>query len=244
MSETNQIGGRDTTADASTSPWWNEGNQEQQSHEPAPVTDTGSSDETGTSFWDRVEDATRSREGKDPFQSWESGLRNEAASGTTEEEHRHDHPAPATSDDSSPSVFSSSFPSHEEHGDELTSASDGESDNREMLVASENQAAPEWTATENEISAAPGAGHGIVAGIQALAESLDSARITPDQDFNKKLEELRSAIAVARERPREIDAMLALSGQVDTINELVATNERMTAAIESAVHALRGEQRE
>jgi hypothetical protein len=243
MSETNQVGSRDTTAQTSTSPWWSEGNEEQQSREPVTVTESGASDETGTSFWDRVEDATRAREERDPFQSWESGLRNLASSETTEEEHQSDRLAPGISDESSSAVFSSSLRSSEEHVDELTSADDAGNDNGEMLVASENQAAPEPTVAGNDISAAAGAGSGIVAGIHALAESLASARVTHDDEFNERLDKLRSAIEVARERPREIDAMLALSGQVDTIIELVATNERMAAAIDSAVNALRGEQR-
>lgn len=81
----------------------------------------------------------------------------------------------------------------------------------------------------------------MIAELDGIARDLAEARSSNASAMDDKLERLRSAIENARDRPREIDAMLALSGQLDTLADLLAMNERMAAAIDAAVRALRGE---
>ncbi|MGH2557893.1 MAG: zinc-ribbon domain-containing protein [Thermomicrobiales bacterium] len=87
---------------------------------------------------------------------------------------------------------------------------------------------------------------GVVAGLSgdtgqqiaaaAVAEDLTAARSNAsDDEFGR----LRAAISSARERPRDIDTMLDVSGRLDAITALHDAYQRLASAVDGAVESLR-----
>ena len=82
---------------------------------------------------------------------------------------------------------------------------------------------------------AAGAGDG-----EAIAADLEAAIRPPDDESADEREGLRTALLMARERPRDIDTMLDLVGRVDAMLALLDAHDRAVAAIERAARRLRG----
>lgn len=64
--------------------------------------------------------------------------------------------------------------------------------------------------------------------------------VTPPGAINpEQLGDLREALLAAREKPRDIDTIVALTGQLDALVALIFAYDRAVAAIERALDALR-----
>ena len=75
---------------------------------------------------------------------------------------------------------------------------------------------------------------------EAIAADLEAAIRSPDDEPAGDREGLRTALLMARERPRDIDTMLDLVGRVDAMLALLDAHDRAAAAIERAARRLRG----
>lgn len=228
-------------ASAPSAPWWGQTSDDQQAHDQPQEVSGQQAGATETSFWDRVEDATRGQQqGKDPFQSWESGLRPPAAGATgpaTEDATEGDGASPEPSDEP-PALVTFAPSRHLEAG----AAASAESQDGEDMQPSRDRGEGKPAFAAADPSIAERRGGALIAELDGIARDLAEARSSNASAMDDKIGRLRSAIETARDRPREIDAMLALSEQLDTLVDLVAMNERMAAAIDSAVRALRGDE--
>ncbi len=222
MSDSGQTASDMASAPPVPAPWWGQTSDDQP--QEASGQQAGA---TETSFWDRVEDATRGQKGRSPFQSWESGRRPPAA-GATEPETAEDAIAgdgasPEPSDEP-PALVTFAPSRHREEEAGIAASAEGQ-DGEELQPS---------RITERR-------GGALIAELDGIARDLAEARPSASA-VDDKIGRLHAAIENARNRPREIDAMLALSEQLDTLVDLVAMNARMAAAIDSAVRALRGDE--
>ena len=76
--------------------------------------------------------------------------------------------------------------------------------------------------------------------VASIADDLEAA-LAADGDDAADRSALRSALLAARDRPRDIDTVLDLTGRVDAMLSLLAAHDRAVAAIERAVGALHAE---
>jgi len=76
---------------------------------------------------------------------------------------------------------------------------------------------------------APGAANPAV---ERLRDELESARSTSD------FRDLRTTIESARERPRDVDTMLAMVGQIDSMLDALDDRDRLASAVERAIDLL------
>ncbi|HEV2106665.1 MAG TPA: hypothetical protein VGR16_00220 [Thermomicrobiales bacterium] len=241
MSDSGQARSDAASASPASAPWWGQTSDDPQPHDQPQEASGQQAGATEASFWDRVEDAARGQKGKDPFQSWESGLRPLAVSAAE----------PATAEDATEADVASPEPSDEPpalvtfapswHGQQANTAASAESQDGEDMQPSRDRAEGKPAFPAADSAMAERRGGALIAELDGIARDLAEARSSNASAMDDKLERLRSAIENARDRPREIDAMLALSGQLDTLADLLAMNERMAAAIDAAVRALRGE---
>ncbi len=77
--------------------------------------------------------------------------------------------------------------------------------------------------------------------VEAVASELESARHHGDASRAREFEALRSALAAASDRPRDIDTMLDLVGRLDAVIALQEAHDRYAAVIDRAIATLRGE---
>lgn len=68
--------------------------------------------------------------------------------------------------------------------------------------------------------------------VEGLRDELESARSRSD------FRDLRSALESARERPRDVDTMLEMVGQIDTMVEALDDRDRLATAVERAIARL------
>ncbi len=190
---------------------------------PAPADETPPG---GGSFWDRIEEATQEQEHRpaEPQQQWAA-----AANATPSTKPQEGEAAAEASDSTSTMIFTPA--SSPEGPDEAASESDP--DEAVAVAAGED---------EIERAAPVAASHGLalISELQQVCRRLDAARAQEDAALATRLDELQTAIQEARERPREIDVMLAISARLETIDALIASNQRMTSAIDEALRSLEG----
>lgn len=86
----------------------------------------------------------------------------------------------------------------------------------------------------------PSNGESLLGGLNQVARILADARSDQDPAHTSQASELAAAIQDARDRPREIDAMLAISARLETISETLTANEHMARAIDRALQMLQG----
>ena len=185
----------------------------------------------GGSFWDRIEGATApaTRAHPESPPRWDAGERpaaNQAEGAGSGLENRADIDPPAEA--SSTLIIT---PSHEpgaaepERDPTLHVASSREHDDAqgEALTAGE------------EI----GPGTSVLSALNRVVRLLEEARPGDDEALTIQVSELQAAIRDARERPREIDAMLAISTRSETITAILRANERMATTIDAALRTLR-----
>ena len=75
--------------------------------------------------------------------------------------------------------------------------------------------------------------------LSGVVSDLEVAVTPPGALAAEELADLREALLAAREKPREIDTMLDLSGRIDSMVALVIAYDRTIAAIERSLDVLR-----
>lgn len=184
--------------------------------------------QSGGSFWERIEDATQDQPAGVPAPSWSRTVTATPVPEPVEEEVERSEPP---EDDSSTVIFTATDAA------EGVEEAAGDQASDEQLAESDADAAEVGV---QPIPFEPG-GNSLMSDLGQVAQLLADARPEPDPAITSQMDDLREAIEVARERPREIDAMLAISARLEVIDNVLAANERMETAIGRALIALRGE---
>lgn len=78
--------------------------------------------------------------------------------------------------------------------------------------------------------------------LRGVVAELDVASTAPGAFDQEELAGLRDALLAARDRPRDLDTVLDLTGRIDSMVALVFAYERSHAAIERALDVLRWEE--
>lgn len=183
----------------------------------------------GGSFWDRIEDATQDQPPADASPRWETSAEPvEATSPEVVATDPVDEESSEETSDATPTVAVESSTEPDQPVDEIAWVANVPEEHR-----------PE-TASIDVMEPSEPRGESLIAELDSVGRHLADARQPDDAAFATQLSELRRVIEDARDRPREIDAMLAISDRLETITDLLAANERMATAIDRAVRSLRG----
>lgn len=198
---------------------------------PSPVGDVERRP-SGGSFWERIEDATQDQAPGEPSPNWSRLVTATPISEVAAEEEQRSEPA---EDDSSTVYFKSTDAAEEGDAAPTDRATD-----EELAESDPDQERDPAESAVQSVAVEP-SGKSLMSELGQVAQLLADARPAPDPAITSQMDELREAIEDARERPREIDAMLAISARLEVIDNVIAANERMEMAIMEALIALRGE---
>lgn len=198
---------------------------------PSPVGDVERRP-SGGSFWERIEDATQDQAPGEPSPNWSRPVTATPISEVAAEEEQRSEPA---EDDSSTVILTSTDAAEEGDAAPTDRATD-----EELAESDPDQERDPAESAVPSIPFEPG-GNSLMSELGQVAQLLAEARPAPGPAITSQMDELREAIEDARERPREIDAMLAISARLEVIDNVIAANERMETAILQALIALRGE---